>query len=270
MPTWSTRRARWGFRCGRLNDSFYSHRPLIVLRQFPKSASCRKRYLRAKLGILGERVMIERTSRPRHRIDPAAYEQAIREWAVPECLHQPIVARDSSAVADHVGEIIEILSPGRAPLVRPSRPPRPDLRLPIFQHPNIDALFQPLQVWVNPSYTRYRQAWRRALGDDAIHGKVLHHVYNRRTAKLRGFGFIRLAPISRSANSSSAFTEGWGVALNTPDYVARLNARGLRIQYADLGALMVMLDINLGGGVQEAFRLGQNLIEVPGKRPPQS
>ena len=59
---------------------------------------------------------------------------------------------------------------------------------------NIEALFQPLQVWVSPGYTRYRQAWRRALGDSAIREKVLHHVFNRRMAKLRGFGFIRLAP----------------------------------------------------------------------------
>jgi hypothetical protein len=213
--------------------------------------------------------MVQGPRLPNYRIDPVAYDQATREWAVPACLHQPIVARDRSAIEEHVGEVVEVLSSDRALLVRPSPPPLRDIRLPIFDHPNIDALFQPLQVWVSPSYTRYRQAWRRALGDDAIYGKVLHHVFNRRSAKLRGFGFIRLAPISRSANSSSAFTEGWGVALNAPDYVARLNARGFRIQYADLGALMVMLDINLGGGVQEVFRLGQNLIEVPGKRPPQ-
>lgn len=213
--------------------------------------------------------MTGKTDLPSNRIDPVAYQQAMREWVVPECLHQPIVARDLSAIEDHVGEIVEILSPDRALLVRPDPPPLPDLRLPIFEHPNVDALFLPLQVWVSPGYTRYRKAWRRAFGDDAIKGKVLHHVFNRRMAKLRGLGFIRLAPVSRSANSSSAFTEGWGVALHTPDYVARLNARGLRIQYADLGSLMVMLDFNLGGGVQEVFRLGQNLIEVPGIRPPQ-
>lgn len=213
--------------------------------------------------------MAGNTELPRNRINPVAYQQAMREWVVPECLHQPIVACDLSAIEDHVGEIVKILSPDRALLVRPDPPPLRDLRLPIFEHPNVDALFQPLQVWVSPGYSRYRKAWRRALGDDAINGKVLHHVYNRRMAKLRGFGFIRLAPISRSANSSSAFSEGWGFALNTPDYVARLNARGLRIQYADLGSLMVMLDFNLGGGVQEVFRVGQNLIEVPGIRPPQ-
>jgi hypothetical protein len=42
------------------------------------------------------------------------------------------------------------------------------------------------------------------------------------------------------------------------------------MQYADLGDLLVMLDISLGGGVQEVFRLGQNLIEIPGRRLPQA
>ena len=161
--------------------------------------------------------MIEGASVPVQRIDPAAYAQAMREWVVPECLHQPIVALDSSAIQDHVGEVVTVLSPGRALLVRPFEAPSADLRLPIFDHPNIEALFHPLQVWVSPGYTRYRQAWRHGLGDSSIQDKVLHHVFNRRIAKLRGFGFIRLAPISRSANSSCAFTEGWGVELNTSD-----------------------------------------------------
>jgi hypothetical protein len=41
------------------------------------------------------------------------------------------------------------------------------------------------------------------------------------------------------------------------------------MQYADLADLLAMLDISLGGGFQEVFRLGQNLIEVPGLRTPQ-
>ena len=90
--------------------------------------------------------MIEGASLTSHRIDSAAYEQAIREWAIPECLHQPIVARDRSAIEDHVGEIIKVLSPDRALLVRPSPPPLPDLRLPIFEHSNIDGLFSPTGV----------------------------------------------------------------------------------------------------------------------------
>ena len=193
----------------------------------------------------------------------------MREWALPPCLHVPIVAIDEAAIHDHIGEIVSVLSPGRALLVAVDPPPDRDFSLPIWEHPNVENLFEPLQVWVSPTYTRYRPAYRRAKGDAAVEGAVLHHVYNRRSAVLRGFGFIRLVPISRRANSSSSFTEQWGVSLNTPERIARLKARNLKMQFADLGDLMAMLDIDLGGGVQEAMRLGQNLVEPRGLRPPQ-
>jgi hypothetical protein len=195
------------------------------------------------------------------RVDPAAYDQAMREWVVPPCLHLPIVARDRAAIEMHVGDVVNEVSSGRALLVRCGPWPERDLQLSIFNHANIETLFEPLQLWVSPGYTRYRRAWCRSFADADLGDKVLHHVYNRRSAMLRGFGFIRLVPISRRANSSSAFTENWGVAHNTPEHVKRMNRRGLQIQYADLGHLLVMLDISLGGGVQEVFRLGQALIE---------
>jgi hypothetical protein len=88
-------------------------------------------------------------------------------------------------------------------------------------------------------------------------------------ATLRGYGFVRLVPVSRKANSSASFTEQWGVKLAAADLGARRLKRGLRMQYADLSDLLVMLDMNLGGGVQEVFRVGQSLIEIPGQRPPQ-
>ena len=88
-------------------------------------------------------------------------------------------------------------------------------------------------------------------------------------ATLRGYGFVRLVPVSRRANSSAGFTEQWGVELAARDLGARRRERGLRMQYADLTDLLVMLDISLGGGVQEVCRISQNLIEIPGLRPPQ-
>ena len=199
---------------------------------------------------------------PRIR-DVAAYQQAMREWVVPECLHVPIVAVDEEAITDHIGDIVEILSPGRALVVAIDPPPVRDIRLPIWAHPMVNVFFEPLQVWVSPNYTRYRQAYVRAKGHESVSGKVLAHVYNRRMATLRGYGFVRLVPVSRRANSSSGFTEQWGVELATTDLGARRQRRGLRMQYADLGDLLVMLDISLGGGVQEVFRLGQNLIDIP-------
>ena len=200
----------------------------------------------------------------------AAYQQAMREWVVPECLHVPVVAEDETAIADHIGDIVQVLSPGRALVVAIDPPSERDIRLPIWAHPMASVFFEPLQVWVNPSYTRYRQAYVRAKGRESVSGKVLAHVYNRRMAMLRGYSFVRLVPVSRRANSSSSFTEQWGVEAAAADLGARKRQRGLRMQYADLSDLLVMLDMNLGGGVQEAFRIGQNLIEVPGLRPPQT
>lgn len=194
----------------------------------------------------------------------------MREWVVPECLHVPVVAEDEAAITDHIGDIVQILSPGRALVVAIDPPPKRDLRLPIWTYPMADVFFEPLQVWVNPSYTRYRKAYVRAKGLESVSGKVLAHVYNRRMAMLRGYGFVRLVPVSRRANSSSGYTEQWGVELAAADLGARKRRRGLRMQYADLGDLLVMLDITLGGGVQEVFRVGQNLIEIPGQRPPQT
>lgn len=206
---------------------------------------------------------------PRIR-DEAAYQQAIREWVVPECLHVPVVAVDEEAITDHIGDIVEILSPGRALVVAIYPPPERDIRLPIWAYPSANVFFEPLQVWVNPTYTRYRQAYVRAKGPESVSGKVLAHVYNRHMAALRGYAFVRIVAVSRRANSSSGFTEQWGVKLAAEDLGVRRLKRGLRMQYADLGDLLVMLDISLGGGVQDVFRLGQNLIEIPGRRPPQA
>jgi hypothetical protein len=203
------------------------------------------------------------------KVEPAALKQAIREWALPPSLHVPIAARDAAAINDHIGDIVQIISPDKALLVRVAPPQRSDTRLPIFEHPNVSCLFEPLQLWVHPRYTRYRAAWMRTFGRAQIENRVLHHVYNRRKAMLIGYQYVRIAPVSRSTNSSSAVTEKWGVDLCTPDYVRRYNERGLRMMYGDLGHLMTMLDIPLGGGVQEAFRIGQNLVEVPGLRSPQ-
>ena len=202
--------------------------------------------------------------------DHAAYQQAMREWAVPECLHVPVVAADEEAIIDHIGDIVKILSPGRALVVAIDPPPERDNRLPIWAEPNANVFFEPVQVWVSPHYTRYRQAYVQAKGHESVAGKVLAHVYNRRMAALRGYGFVRLVPVSRKANSSAAFTEQWGVQLAAKDLGARRQKRGLRMQYADLGDLLVMLDVSLGGGVQDVFRIGQNLIELPGVRPPQT
>lgn len=199
-----------------------------------------------------------------------ACTQAIRQWGVPECLHVPIVALDEEAITEHIGDIVQVISPGRALVVEVDQPPVRDDRLPIWSLPSSSVFFERRQVWVSYDYSRYRYAYAKALGEESIAGRVLAHMYNRRMAALRGYKFIRLVPVSRGANSSSSFTEQWGVGMAEKDLGERRKKLGLKFQYADLGDLMVMLDIKLGGGVQEVFRVGQDLIEVPGVRAPQA
>src|SRR5207302_1700484 len=71
---------------------------------------------------------------------------------------------------------------------------------------------------------------------------------------------VRITPNSRGCNSSSSFSEQWGVNLHaTPEQMSANRRRGAFIHYADLVALMVMLDMNPGGGVMDAVNEAQKL-----------
>ena len=105
------------------------------------------------------------------------------------------------------------------------------------------------------------QAYRAAFPSESLGDQVLSHAMSRRVAVLKGFRFVRLTPTSRPANSSSAFSEGWGVKLHgSPGQMSANLRRGAFIQYADLTELMLMMDLKLGGGVMDAVNEGQRLI----------
>ena len=197
-------------------------------------------------------------------IDEAARKIALTQWALPDCLHVPIAAVDEAAITAYIGEIEAVLaggSPRKALLVRTKEPPLIDAQLPIWEMPGSKVLHERRQVWVHIGFTRYRRAYGTAFPDQTIDGKVLSHALNRRTAALMGFSYVRITPNSRGCNSSSAFSEQWGVALHaTPGQVAANRRRGAFIHYADLAALMVMLDMKVGGGVMDAVNEGQKLV----------
>jgi len=197
-------------------------------------------------------------------IDNAAREVALTQWALPDCLHVPIAAVDEAAITAYIGEIEAVLadgSPRKALLVRSKEPPLIDTQLPIWEIPGSKILYERRQVWVHIGFTRYRRAYRKAFPDQPIDDKVLSHALNRRTAALMGFSYVRITPNSRGCNSSSAFSEQWGVTLHaTPEQAAANQRRGAFIHYADLAALMVMLDMKLGGGVMDAVNEGQKLV----------
>jgi hypothetical protein len=197
-------------------------------------------------------------------VDEAAKEIALRRWVLPECLHVPVAAVDETAIRDYVGDIEQVLSRGSARtafLVNIPEPPTIDPLLPICDHPNASILYARRQVWVHIAYRRYRSAYRKAFPDEVIAVKVLSHAMNRRIAALKGFDYVRITPVSRGGNSSSGFSEQWGVSLHgSPAQIASPRIRPPFIQYADLSDLMLMLDIKVGGGVMAAVNEGQKLV----------
>ncbi len=197
-------------------------------------------------------------------VDEAARTVALTQLALPQCLHIPVAAIDEAAIATYIGEIEQVLSGGTAPralLVRVKEPPPIDRQFPIWELPNSAVLHERRQVWVHIGFTRYRQAYRKAFPDQAIDGKVLSHAVNRRMAALMGFNYVRITPNARGCNSSSGFSEQWGVTLHaSPEQMAANRRRGAFIHYADLVAIMVMLDLNPGGGVMQAVNEAQQLV----------
>src|SRR4051812_31222889 len=197
-------------------------------------------------------------------VDSAARDLALTRWALPECLHVPTGAVGEVAITTYIGEIERGLadgSPRRALLVRTKEPPSVDAAFPIWELPASKILHERRQVWVHIGFGGYRRAYKKAFPDEAIDGKVLSHALNRRMAALMGFDYVRITPNSRGCNSSSSFSEQWGVALHgTPEQAAANRRRGAFIHYADLAALMVMLDIKPGGGVMDAVNEGQKLV----------
>lgn len=200
-------------------------------------------------------------------IDHAAKDIALRHFRGGECLHVPIAAVDVDAIRSYIGEIQQEFgrgSPPKALLVRMKDPPLIDRRYPVWELEASKVLHQPIQLWVHVGYSGYRRAYRKAFPSDDISDKILSHAMNRRVAALKGFQYTRLTPTSRSANSSSAFSEGWAVALHSsPEQMAANKKRGAKIQYADMTDLMLLLDMKLGGGVMNAVNVAQNLIDLP-------
>lgn len=76
-----------------------------------------------------------------------------------------------------------------------------------------------------------------------------------------GLSYVRITPNTRGCNSSSSFSEQWDVTLHgTPEQAAASRRRAASIHYADLAALMMMLDMKPGGGVMDAVNEAQLLV----------
>lgn len=197
-------------------------------------------------------------------------QQAIRipqSSGLQPCLYVPVAARDANAIETYVGRIVKDLSqrsPGRALLVEAHEPGEPDERLAIWKHPSAAVLHYPRQVWVHVDYRNYRRAYVRAFPDVDLTSLVLDHVMNRRVARLKGFAYLRIVPISREANSShGGLSEGWAVKHHSSPRMMEINrASQAMVQYADLADLVKMLNMEGGGSFMENVNEAQKLVDL--------
>jgi hypothetical protein len=184
------------------------------------------------------------------------------------CLYIPVAARDTNAIEKYVGKILAPLArgtPGRALLVEAHEPDKADECLAIWNLAESAVLHHPRQVWVHVDYTAYRRAYIRAFPDADLTGFVLDHVMNRRVARLKGFTYLRIVPISREANSShGGLSEGWGVEYHSSPKMMELNkASQAVVQYADLSDIVKMLNMEGGGSFMENVNEAQKLVDLP-------
>jgi hypothetical protein len=184
------------------------------------------------------------------------------------CLCVPVAARDTNAIETYVGRVVEFLgrrSPKKALLVESYEPDKPDQRLAIWRHPRAAILHYPLQVWVHVDYSAYRRAYIRAFPETDLSGLVLDHILNRRVARLKGFAYLRIVPISREANSShGGLSEGWAVEHHSSPRMIELNrASQAMVQYADLADVVKMLSMEGGGSFMDNVNEAQKLVGLP-------
>ena len=195
-------------------------------------------------------------------IDAAAKYEVEKKFVLPPCLHIPVASKDKISITKFIGEIsIELSRKGsdKAFLVSVQSPDKINSRLPIWKLKNSKVLHNELQVWVHVDYSNYRNAYKVAFPDEEIEGMVLDHIMNRRIARLKGFQYVRIIPISRKTNSSSSHSEKWGVArAKSSNKRQRPNLK--HIQYADFTDIMKMLNVQPGGGVMEEINNGLKLI----------
>ena len=184
------------------------------------------------------------------------------------CLYVTIAARDTSAIETYVGRVLARLtpqSPSKALLVEAYKPEKPDDRLAIWNHPEAAVLHYPRQVWVHVDFSAYRRAYIRAFPDVNLSNLVLDHVMNRRVARLKGFTYLRIVPVSRAVNSShGSLSEGWGVEYHSSPRMRELNSASQAVvQYADLADIVKMLNMEGGGSFMEIVNEAQKLVDLP-------
>jgi hypothetical protein len=158
-------------------------------------------------------------------------------------------------------------TPDKALLVEAYEPEKADARLAIWDVPEAVVLHLSRQVWVHTNFRAYRRAYLQAFPNFDLTGHVLDHVMNRRVARLKGFAYLRVVPISRGANSShGSLSERWAVEYHSsPEMQDKNRLSQATVQYADLSDIVKMLNMHGGGSLMDNVNEAQKLVELPGE-----
>lgn len=173
---------------------------------------------------------------------------------MPPDLCIPIAAKSIAAIDKYIGNCSKISAKSdNALLVTLDN----DIHIPkkssIWKTKESDILYYAKQVWVHVNYSSYRNAYHKVFPDTDLK-LVIDHVMNRRVARLKGFEYLRVIPISREANSSSGnITEKYGFDANRSDPIRNLNNLA-SLHYADIADIVKMLNIKTGGSFQDGIR----------------
>jgi hypothetical protein len=197
-------------------------------------------------------------------VDYEAQRRSMRQ-GIPESLHVPIAARDLTAVGRFVGSptlLSGCKGSQMALLVVIHDPPPRNLSLPIWEIAESSVLYAPIQVWVHVEFRFYRKAYAAAFPNFDLGDVVVDHIMNRKIARLKGFRYLRVTPISRSANSSSGRrAEQLGIEYHSSPSMVRHNRdHPTSVEYADLADLIKMLNVKTGGGFLDPINEGQRLV----------
>lgn len=207
-------------------------------------------------------------------IDEQAKKYADQSGLQP-CPYTPIAALDEATILKYIGRITCVLSTvkfNNALIVEIDNLPEINRRLPIWELEESRILHNPKQLWVHVDYRLYRNAYTKAFPDEDISSLVIDHVMNRRLARVKGFKYVRVVPISRSANSSSgSHVEKMAIKYN----LARLEAQKqdpcfvlskMSVQCADLADIVKMLNISTGDEFLDPVNEAQKLVDEPDSR----
>jgi hypothetical protein len=149
-------------------------------------------------------------------------------------------------------------------LVETYEPEKADVRLAIWDLPEAVVLHLSRQVWVHVDYRAYRRAYLQAFPDFDLTNLVLDHVMNRRVARLKGFAYLRVVPISRDANSShGSLSERWAVEYHSSPEMQEMNRISqAAVQYADLSDIVKMLNMQGGGWLMDNVNEAKKLVDL--------